>query len=211
MGEKFRKAREAQRELFQQLNPGDESFLITVSGKAELRQPLTTDFQELQNALLFVRSGGATALVDGVYMGLQHIRKSHNPRKALVIVSDGGENNSRYTLRELEAMALESDTQIFAMGLYDHPQSEEEAEGPALLTELCLRTGGINFVVPDPAAAHTAMAEIGVALHNQYLLGYYPPDQDDSGKYRKIKVQLALPSKLPLQVRARAGYYGPAW
>src|SRR4051794_3160003 len=123
MKEKFRIAREAPRELFQQLNPDDESFLITVADKAELRQPLTSRFDDLQNTLFFTEPRGMTSLLDGIYMGLQQIRKSHNPRKALVVVSDGGDNNSRYTLRELEKIAVEADTQIFAAGLYDNPQT----------------------------------------------------------------------------------------
>jgi len=165
-------AREAPRELYRQLNPDDESFLITISNKAVLKQPLTSDFTKLQNNLLFSRPGGTTALIDGIYAGLQYIRQSHNPRRALAIVSDGGENDSRYTLGELESMAVESDTQLFAMGLYDNPQSTEEADGPQLLAELCQKTGGVNFVLHDLAGSRAALAKIGTALHNQYVLGY---------------------------------------
>jgi Ca-activated chloride channel family protein len=210
MKEKFRIAREAPRELFQQLNPDDESFLITVADKAELRQPLTSRFDDLQNTLFFTEPRGMTSLLDGIYMGLQQIRKSHNPRKALVVVSDGGDNNSRYTLRELEKIAVEADTQIFAAGLYDNPQTAEEADGPVLLNDLCERTGGANFVIPDLSKLRDAMGKIGVTLHNQYVLGYYPPDDGVSGKYRKIKVQLRVPAGVPrLQINARASYFNP--
>jgi Ca-activated chloride channel family protein len=209
MQSKFRIARQAPQELFQQLNPEDESFLITVSDKAELKGPLTSEFEELQNSLIFTHPAGTTSLIDGIYMGLQQIRKSHNPRKALVVVSDGGENNSRYTLRELENIAIESDTQIFATGLYDDPRTREEAEGPALMTELCGRTGGANFIIKDVSVLHDAMGKIGVTLHNQYVLGYYPPD-GKTGKYRKIQVRLLVPTGLPpLRIHARAGYYPP--
>ena len=175
MREKFRIASEAPRELFEQLNPDDESFLITVADKAELRQSLTSSFNELQNALVFTQPRGMTSLLDGIYMGLQQIRKAHNPRKALVVISDGGDNNSRYMLRDLQNIAVEADTQIFAAGLYDDPRTPEETEGPALLNDLCERTGGANFIVTDVSRLHDAMGKIGVALHNQYMLGYIRP------------------------------------
>ncbi|HWC99141.1 MAG TPA: VWA domain-containing protein [Candidatus Sulfopaludibacter sp.] len=208
MREKFATAREAVREFYQQLNPEDESFLITVADRAELRQSFTGDFAELQNSLLFARPTGSTSLLDGIYMGLQLIKKSHNARKALVVVSDGGDNNSRYSLTELRRIAVEADTQIFSMNLYQNPQSEEEVHGPALMNDLCGGTGGVNFLVKELADLHVAMGKIGVSLHNQYVLGYYPPDNSESGKYRKIKVQLLVPPNTPpLNVHARAGYY----
>jgi hypothetical protein len=97
MRDKFRTAHKAPAELFRQLNADDESFLVTVSNKAELKYPFTSNFTDLENALLFARPDGTTSLVDGVYLALQAIQKAHNPRRAVVIVSDGGENNSRYT------------------------------------------------------------------------------------------------------------------
>ncbi len=207
---KFRTAREAPRELFRQLNPDDKSFLITVSDKAELRQSLTSDFEELENSLIFSYPHGRTSLLDAVEMGLQQIRASRNSRKALVIVSDGGENNSRYTLHQLKNLAVESDTQIFAAGLYDVPRTPEEADGPLLMTQLCEETGGAHFIIKDLSALSGAMSKIGVMLHSQYVLGYYPPDERADGKYRKIKVQLRIPSGLVrLQISARAGYYLP--
>jgi Ca-activated chloride channel family protein len=210
MQEKFLIAREAPSALFQQLNPDDESFLITVADKALLKQPLTSRFDELQNSLLFTHPNGMTSLLDGIYMGLQELRKAHNPRKALVVVSDGGDNNSRYTLGQLQKVAVEADTQIFAAGLYDKPRTEEEADGPVLMSQLCQRTGGSNFIITDLSKLRDAMGKIGVTLHNQYLLGYYPPDDGIAGKYRKINVRLVLPAGVPaLHVSARASYYVP--
>jgi Ca-activated chloride channel family protein len=143
-------------------------------------------------------------------MGLMELKKAHTPRKALVIVSDGGDNDSRYTARELEQMAVESDTQIFAIGLFDNPQTQEELDGPSLLNGLCRKTGGINFAIQNMNDLSTAMGQIGVTLHNQYVLGYYPPETAPSGKYRPIKVQVAVPAGLPkLTVFARSGYYLP--
>ncbi len=210
MTDKFKTSRQAPRELFRQLNSDDRSFLITVSDKAQLKWPLTSDFDSLQNALMFTHPDGTTSLVDGIYLGLRELKKSRNPRKALVIVSDGGDNSSRFSLHTLTRALVESDTMIFAVGLYDNPQSPEEVMGPALLSRLTDRTGGANFQVRDVAGLRVAMGKVGVALHNQYVLGYYPPPSAADGKYRKIKVQLLVPKGTPpLLIHARAGYYAP--
>lgn len=207
---KFQTARQAPREMFHQLNPDDDSFLITVSDRPRLRKGLTSDFADIQNLLVFTHPDGMTPLIDAVYMGLQQIRKSHNPRKALVVVSDGGDNDSRYTISELRRLAEEADCQIFAVGLYFDPRSQEEKDGPALMADLCERTGGTNFIVHDVRALRDAMTKVGIVLHNQYVLGYYPPQTGLSGKYRKIRVRLLVPTGLPpLLLHARGGYYVP--
>jgi Ca-activated chloride channel family protein len=210
MTEKFAVARQAPRQLFQQLNPEDEAFLVTVSDKPAMRQNFTSDFSDIQNTLMFTNPNGTTSLVDGIYMGLQWLKKAHNPRKALIIVSDGGDNNSRYTLRDLANLAAEADAQIFTICLYQHPQSEEEVQGPALLERLAGVSGGIHFMINDVNNMKTAFSQIGVTLHNQYMLGYYPSSDAQSGKYRKIKVQLLVPQGTErLQLFSRSGYYVP--
>lgn len=210
MREKFKIARVAPTELFSHLNPDDESFLITVSDRPELRQDFTNAFNDIQSALLFTNPDGTTSLLDGAYMGLQQLKKAHNPRKALIVVSDGGDNNSRYSLRELSELAAESDTQIFSICLFENPQTVEEQDGPALLTKLAKSSGGINYMIKAVDEMHSAFGKVGVTLHNQYVLGYYPPDNTQSGKYRKITVQLLVPPGLPkLHVYSRNGYYVP--
>jgi Ca-activated chloride channel family protein len=210
MTDKFKTSRQAPSQLFQQLNPDDQSFLVTVSGRAQLKWRLTSDFDSLQNALMFTHPEGTTSLIDGIYLGLRELKKSHSPRKALVIVSDGGDNSSRYSLHTLTRVLVESDTMLFAVGLYDNPQSPEEVMGPALLSHLTGRTGGANFQVSSVEGLRLAMARIGISLHNQYVLGYYPPPSPADGKYHKIKVQLLVPKGTPpLLIHARAGYYTP--
>jgi Ca-activated chloride channel family protein len=210
MRDKFKTARTAPEELFKMLNPDDESFLVTISDRAELRQPLTSNFGDIGNALVFTHPEGTTSLIDGVALGLNEVKRSNKPRKALVVVSDGGDNNSRYTMRELIQRAQEADVQIFTIGLFQNPQTQEEADGPALLTQFAQVTGGVNFVIQNPADLKVAMGKIGVTLHNQYVLGYYPPDGAPAGKYRKIKVQLMVPQGMPpLRIFARNGYYTP--
>jgi len=210
MREKFKVARQAPVELFNQLNPDDESFLITVADRPRLRQGFTSAFNDIQNALLFTNPDGTTSLLDGVYMGLQHLKKGHNPRKALIVVSDGGDNNSRYTLRELTSMAAEADVQIFSICLFEKPQTEEEVDGPALLSKLAQASGGINYMINNVNDMKTAFGRVGVTLHNQYMLGYYPPENAPCGKYRKITVKVLLPPGIPrLKIFARNGYFVP--
>lgn len=212
MTDKFKMAREAASQLLGQLTADDEAFLVTASTRAELRQDFTSNAGEIADALVFTNPDGSTSLLDGVNLGLEHLKKSHTPRKALVVVSDGGENNSRYTLRELLARAVEADTLIYTICLFQDPQSTEELAGPDLLANLARKTGGITFFVKDKEmnSLGQVMATIGVTLHNQYVLGYYPPENGPASKYRKIKVQLLLPKGMPeLHIYAGTGYYAP--
>ena len=210
MADKFRVARMAPAQLFEQLNPQDESFLITVSDRSFVRQDFTSDFSQIQNSLMFTHPEGTTSLLDGIYLGLQKLKQAHNPRKALIVVSDGGDNNSRYTLRDLTSLAAESDTEIFAICIYGNPQSDEEANGPGLLSSLTQSSGGINYVMSDVNGTKATFARIGNTLHHQYMLGYYPAANAPSGKYRKIKVQLLVPEGVRrLRVFSRSGYYAP--
>ena len=207
---KFRDEREAPRQLFEQLGKQDESFLITVSDRAELRSPLTMHFEDITSTLLFTHPNGATPLLDGVQMGLGELRKSKVGRKALVVVSDGGDNNSRYTLHQIDQMAAEADAQIFTILLFDKPQAPEEILGPDLLEHLAAKSGGVNFPIQKIADIHQAMTKIGISLHNEYVLGYYAPDSSQSGQYRKIAVQVLVPPGTPrLLIHARPGYYAP--
>ena len=207
---KFRDEREAPLQLFDQLGTAGESFLVTVSDRAALRTPLTTDLEQITNSLLFTQPNGSTALLDGVHLALTELKKSRLSRKALVVVSDGGDNNSLYSMREMEKIVMEADAQIFTILLCTNPATPEEVRGPDLMRRLALQSGGTNFVIRRMEDIHDAMSKIGVILHNQYLLGYYVPDEAQSGQYRRIAVQLLLPSKVTgLAIHARQGYYAP--
>jgi Ca-activated chloride channel family protein len=210
MVEKFQIARSAPAELYRQLNPDDQSLLVTIASRAELRTGITSNFGDIQDALMFTHPEGTTSLIDGVVMALSELKKSSLPRKALVVVSDGGDNNSRYTLAELASRAAEADIQIFSVGLFGDPRSREEADGPALLVKLAAVTGGVAHNIQNVSELRQAMSRIGIILHNQYVLGYYPPDDAQTGKFRKITVQLLVPKGLPrLQIFARSGYFVP--
>jgi VWFA-related protein len=197
MRDKFKAARDAAKRLFGQLNDEDEVALVTVSDRAVVRHDWTSNLGEIGDALVFAGPDGTTSLLDGIYLGLELMKKARNPRKAVIIVSDGGDNNSRYTFRELLDKAIEGDTLLYTVCLVENPQTPEEVEGPRLLEDLAGKTGGISFVSKTLNDFGDIMGTIGVTLHNQYMLGYYPPDDAPSGKYRKIKVQLLVPQGMP--------------
>src|SRR5229473_2435406 len=130
-------------------------------------------------------------------MAMHQMKKAHNPRKALVVISDGGDNSSRYTESEIKNVVKESDTQIYAIGIYEPVQSRgrtlEEAAGPGLLTDVSEPTGGRHFFVENLNELPDVAAKIGIELRNQFFFGFWPTNQVRDGKYRKVRVKLVQP------------------
>jgi VWFA-related protein len=214
MGPKLEKSRQAVSEFFKTANPEDEAFLVEFNDKPEMVTPFTHNLEEIQNRLTFTQSKGRTALLDGVYMALHAMKKAHNPRKALVVISDGGDNSSRYTEGEVKNLVKEADVQIYAIGIYEPVASRgrtaEELSGPGLLTDISEPTGGRHFIVENLTELPDVAAKIGIELRNQYVLGYSPNNQTRDGKYRKVNVKLVQPRGLPpLHAFWRTGYYAP--
>ncbi len=201
MGRKLEKSRQAVSQFFKTANPEDEFFLVQFNDTANLIQPFTRNLEEIQNRLTFTQSKGETALLDAIYLGLHEMKKAKNPRKALLLISDGGDNNSRYTEGEIKNLVKEADVQIYAIGIYEsgsnRARTPEEASGPALLTEIAEQTGGRQYSVENLNELPDIAAKIGVELRNQYILGYSPLNQDHDGKYRHVKVTLVQPRGLP--------------
>jgi Ca-activated chloride channel family protein len=215
MGHKLDKSRQAVAQFFKTANPEDEFFLVQFSDNAELIQPFTSNLEEIQNRLTFTQSKGKTALLDAIYMGLHEMKKGKNARKALLIISDGGDNNSRYTEPEIKNLVKEADVQIYAIGIYEssggRARTPEELNGPALLTEVAEQTGGRQYEVDNLNELPDIAAKIGIELRNQYLLGYSPTNQDRDGKYRHVLVKVIQPRGLPpLRPFWRLGYYAPS-
>ncbi len=214
MGQKLQKSRQAVAQLLKNANPEDEFFLIQFSDRPELVQDFTHDTDEIQNRLTFVQSKGRTALLDGVYLALHEMKKARNPRKALVIISDGGDNSSRYTESEIKNLVREADVQIYGMGIFEPVASRgrtaEELSGPSLLTDVCEQTGGRHFPIENLNDLPDVAARIGLELHLQYMLGYAPTNREKDGKYRHVQVKLVQPKGLPpLRAFWRLGYYAP--
>jgi Ca-activated chloride channel family protein len=214
MGSKLAKSREAVKQFMKTANPEDEFFLIQFNDRPEMVVPFTPDTEEIQNRLMFAQSKGRTALLDGVYMAMNQMKKAHNPRKAILIISDGGDNSSRYTETEVKNAVREADVQIYAMGIFEQlaarGRTPEELSGPALLGEITEQTGGRHFAVDNLAELPDVAAKIGIELRNQYMLGYTPKNATRDGKYRRVQVRLVKTTGLPqLKASFRTGYYAP--
>jgi Ca-activated chloride channel family protein len=211
MSSKIGKAREAVGEFLKTANPEDEFFLIAFNDKPFLVSDFTSSAESVQGHLLYTVPKGRTALLDAIYLGVAKMRQARHRRKALLIISDGGDNRSRYTENEIKALVKEADVQIYAIGIFDpNPRSEEERYGPALLSEVTEVTGGRTYAVDNPNRLSEVAAAIGVELRNQYVLGYRPSKPARDGKWRKVRVRLSAPKGLPpLTVYAKMGYYAP--
>ena len=215
MGNKLQRSRPAVAEFMKSANPEDEFLLVQFNDEAELTVPFTPNTEEVQNRLMFVQSKGRTALLDGVYMAMNEMKKAHNPRKAILIISDGGDNSSRYTQSEVRNSVREADVQIYAIGIFEglgaRGRTPEEADGPDLLRDLAEQTGGRDFDVENIGEMPDVAAKIGLELRNQYVIGYSPKNKDRDGKFRKIQVKLVKTAGLgQITPRWRLGYYAPS-
>ena len=211
MGSKIERAREAVVEFFKTANPQDEFFMITFADKPEEISDFTSSVDDIQGRLVYAVPKGRTALLDAIYLGVSKMRQAKYPKKALLIISDGGDNHSRYTEGEIRSMVKEADILIYAIGIYDHYfPTEEERLGPTLLSDVTELTGGRAFTIDNPNDLADVSTKIGIELRNQYVIGYRPKNPVRDGKWRKIKVKLLPPKGLPpLRVYAKTGYYAP--
>jgi len=212
MKSKIEQAREAVGEFLKTANPQDEFFIITFADQPEEVSDFTSSVEDIQSQLLYTLPKGRTALLDAIYMGLSKMRSAKYARKALLIISDGGDNHSRYTQREIESTVKEADVAIYAVGIYDrYFATQEEMLGPGLLERITELTGGRSFTIENPNDLSRVARTIGSALRNQYVLGYSPRNLERNGKWRKIKVKLRLSKRLPpLHVYVKSGYYAPS-
>jgi Ca-activated chloride channel homolog len=215
MANKVGKAKEAALQFFKTANPQDEFFLVSFNERAELMSTFTNSVEDLQNHLLASSAKGSTALLDAIYLGLSEMRTARNAKRALLIISDGGDNHSRYRENDIKRLVREADTQLYAVGVFDPLQSRgrtpEELNGPSLLSEVTELTGGRAFDVENVNELPDIATKIGAELRNQYILGYRPSNKSHDARWRKIKIKLRAPKGLPpLSVYAKTGYYAPS-
>jgi Ca-activated chloride channel family protein len=215
MSNKVDKAREAALQFFKTANPQDEFFLVSFNERAELTSTFTNSVEDLQSRMLLTSPKGRTALLDAIYLGLSQMRGAHNAKRALLILSDGGDNHSRYNESDIKRLVKEADTQLYAIGIYDplgyRNRTPEELNGPSLLAEITELTGGRVFAVEHLNDLPDIASKIGMELRNQYVLGYKPSNHTHDARWRKIKVKLRAPKGLPpLTVYSKTGYYAPA-
>jgi len=209
MASKIVRAREAVLEFFKTANPEDEFFMIAFADRPEEVTDFTRSVEDIEGRLLYTVPKGRTAMLDAIYLGLNKMRQARYGRKALLIISDGGDNHSRYTENEVKNLVKESDVQIYAIGIYDrYFPTEEERLGPELLSDISELTGGRAFSIDNPNDLAEVATKIGIALRSQYVLGYRPTNPAHDGKWHKVKVKLVPPKGLPpLRVYAKTGYY----
>ena len=209
MSSKVERAREAVTEFFKTANPQDEFFMIAFADKPEEISDFTQSVEDIQGKLLYTVPKGRTALLDAIYLGISKMRQAKYPKKALLIISDGGDNHSRYTEGEIKSLVKEADVMIYSIGIYDHYfATEEERLGPVLLSDVSEISGGRSFTIDNPNDLADVATKIGIELRNQYVLGYRPKNPGHDGKWHKIKIKLLPPKGLPpLHVYARTGYY----
>src|SRR5437879_7227566 len=209
MSSKVERAREAVIEFFKTANPQDEFFLIAFADKPEEVSDFTQSIDDLQGKLVFTVPKGRTALLDAIYLGVSKMRQAKYPKKALLIISDGGDNHSRYTEGEIKSLVKEADVMVYSIGIYDrYMATTEEQLGPALLNDVSELSGGRSFTIDNPNDLADVATKIGIELRNQYVLGYRPKNPGHDGKWHKIKVKLLPPKGLPpLHVYAKTGYY----
>jgi Ca-activated chloride channel family protein len=212
MNSKIERAREAVVEFFKTANPQDEFFMITFADKPQEISDFTQSVDDIQGKLVYTIPKGRTALLDAIYLGVSKMRQAKYSKKALLIISDGGDNHSRYTEGEIKSLVKEADVLVYAIGIYDrYISTPEEQLGPGLLTNISELTGGRTFTIDNPNDLADVATKIGIELRNQYVLGYRPKNPTRDGKWRKIKVKLIPPKGLPpLRVYAKTGYYAPS-
>ena len=213
---KLATSRDAATQLLNTLNKEDEGFLVEFSDLAKVSIGFTSHAEEIRSALKNAQAGGLTAMLDAIETGLLEMKKAKNSRKAIVIISDGGDNRSHYTPAQIESLVREADVQIYAMGVFEPTFSlgltPEEVSGPRLLSEIASQTGGRAFAAAASADLPSVATRIAIELRNQYVLGYYPKNKARDGKYRKVEVRVSEPPGLGSSLKAhwRLGYYAPS-
>jgi VWFA-related protein len=212
---KLNAARDAAAHFLETLTAGDEAFLAEFNDKIDLTVPFSPSAAPLRKALLGVQPGGLTALLDAVRFSLNEMKKAKNSRKAIIVISDGGDNHSTYTAAQIEALVREADIEVYAMGVFDPLASialtAEEVSGPRLLSEIAAQTGGRAFAASMSSDLPSIAARIAIELRNQYALGYYSKNQPRDGKYHTVEVKVSQPSSASaFKLHWRQGYYAPS-
>ncbi len=213
MEPKVDELRESVRQFFNNSNPEDEYFVVTVSTEPKVIARGSQSVREIETLLSHEQPAGKTSLLDSVELMMSIMKKSHYERRAIVIVSDGGDNHSRSTLGRLASEIEESNTDVYAVGIFDEPlfflKPLDTALGRRVLTRLTDATGGRTIIVSNSAEVPRVFSAISLELRNRYVLGYRRPDGSHDGKWRKINVRLAPPRDKGFQANYKKGYFSP--
>jgi Ca-activated chloride channel family protein len=209
-GEKIQRARKALERFMNISHPMDEYFLIAFNSRAQLLLDRTRDSEALLRKLTLVRPKENTALYDAVYLGIERVTRGAHQRKAILIISDGQDNSSRYSFKEVRNLLKETDVTIYSVGIMDNNDSRDPIglQGQAFLDELSSVSGGKSFYPQTSVEMDEIFERIAVELRNQYSIGYIPKNFQPDGRWRKVKVKVKPPKGMSrLIVRTREGYY----
>jgi len=207
-GDKVRRARDALSHFVQTSHDRDEYFLIGFNSRAQLLMDRTRDGNAVLDKLTFVQTKNNTALYDACYLGVERVQRGTHPKRALLLISDGQDNNSRYTANDLRKMLKESDVAVYAIGIEESGNGSLAMEGSAILDEIAGISGGKAFFPRSNAEMDDIFEQIAIELRHQYSIGYKPKDFKPDGRWHHIKVKVNPPRGLPrLFVRSKEGYY----
>lgn len=209
-GDKINKARTALERFINSSHPSDEYFLIAFNSRAQLLLDRTRDGEAVIRKLTLVKPDKNTALYDAVYLGIERVTRGAHQKKALLVISDGQDNSSRYNFNEVRRLMRESDVVTYGVGILDGGDAASPVgmQGQAFLDELASVTGGKSFYPNSAIEMDEIFERIALELRHQYSVGYTPTDFEPDGKWRKVRVRVKPPRGLPrLTVRSREGYY----
>lgn len=209
MGDKLERLRDAVNQFCEAANPQDEFFLITFADAPRIAVDFTDSTIEIEKELVFSQAKGRTSLLDAIDLGLRKMKDARYGKRALLVISDGGDNHSRVGEKQIKGLARESDVMIYSIGLFDrYVPTPQEMLGPTLLSEVTEPTGGRAYTLDNPNEMPAVARHIGVELRTQYVLAYRPSVTARDGRWHKIRVKLLLPRKLSfLRAHAKTGYY----
>jgi len=212
MQHKMRRSSEAAASVLRTANAADEFFLIEFNERPKLTVPFTGNPDQLYRRFLRVGPFGRTSLLDAVHLASVQMKNARNTRKAVLVISDGGDNHSRLSRAQARADVIESDVQLYAIGIFDtgagRNRPREELNGPDLLEEVANETGGRQYRVDNLDELAAVAARISIDMRNEYLLGFSPSNVQRDGKYHRVKVVVDA-GGAKLNTYYRRGYYAP--
>jgi Ca-activated chloride channel family protein len=213
MTDKMTRAREALAAFLKTSNQLDDYFLLTFANRPVMETAFTSDIASIQNRLVFKRARGATTLYDALYLALESIKHGQNPKKAILVITDGEDTASRYSMADIRDALRESDCQVFVIGILS-PVIPAENQGLSvsdLLTDIAETSGGTAFFPSSTDELTDICEKIATEIKSEYVLGYSPSNTTRDGRWRKIKVRIQAPNEIrSLSIHAKRGYYAPS-
>lgn len=213
MRDKRPRVNEAALTLVQNSNPQDEAFVVNFNDDfyLDLDKDFTSSIPELKEALERIDARGSTALYDAIIGSIDHLKKGKKEKKVLLIVTDGEDNTSRYSLEKTIREIQKTDTVIYTIGLLSQESKRSAKNAKKALTEIALASGGVAYFPENVDDVHSICEQVAHDIRHQYTLGYYPSNVAKDGSFRSVHVDVIPPhGKGKLSVRTRNGYYAPA-